>query len=67
MYIFVHTQPIEFLTDVFLLPLNDPPPDTITYDLNPFPHSYYEILVESTEFNNNSYLPVIQEEFVDFI
>ncbi len=88
--------PVEFCSDVFLLPLYEPPVDSINMEsdtyvrhprpspptppvryLNPYhttnplstltttaaaQSSYYEILVDKLEFNNNSYVKRVLEK-----
>jgi hypothetical protein len=53
-------QPIEFLSDMYLAPLPPFPPPYL---------SPYEIVVEPSHLldNNNSFLPVVTEQFFGFI
>jgi hypothetical protein len=57
---FVVCQPIEFLSDMYLVPLPPCPPPYL---------SPYEIVVEPSHLldNNNSFLPVVTEQFFGFI
>jgi hypothetical protein len=57
---FLVYQPIEFLSDMYLAPLPPSPPPYL---------SPYEIVVEPSHLfdNNNSFLPVVTEQFFGFI
>jgi hypothetical protein len=57
---FLVCQPIEFLSDMYLAPLPPTPPPYL---------SPYEIVVEPSHLldNNNSFLPVVTEQFFGFI
>jgi len=60
MHCFLISQPIEFLSDMYLMPLPPSPPPYL---------SPYEIVVEPSHLldNNNSFLPVVTEQFFGFI